>query len=76
MSSADDMVTMDTSALLVLLNTIRLTAVGHNVVQFTKVEPHGDLPRSLGTGVAVTLGQVMLSADTDTDFDTYQSALW
>ena len=68
---ADDYVAMDTSVTMVVLQTVRLAIVGHNLFPFTDMDPHGDLPRSLGTGVSTTLGQVLLGFDTDTDFDTY-----
>ena len=71
--TADDYVTMDASAMIVVLQTIRIAVVGHNAFQFSDTDPKGDTPRSLGTGVSATLGQFLIGFDTDTDFDTYQS---
>ena len=71
--TADDYVTMDASVMLVVLQTIRLTVVGHNAFQFSDTDPQGDTPRSLGTGVSASFGQFLIGFDTDTDFDTYQS---
>ena len=72
---ADDFVAMDTSVTLVVLQTVRLAVVGHNLFPFTDMDPKGDMPRSLGTGVAANFGQFLLEFDTDTDFDTYSKPI-
>ena len=70
---ADDYVTMDASALLVVQRMIRIAVVGHNAVAFTDRDPQADIPTSLGTGVSFMYGNFLVGFDTDTDFDTYKS---
>ena len=68
---AFDALTADLSMLVMLLQTLRIGVVGHNLFELTENPSRGDLPRSLGTGISASAAQFLISFDTDTDFDSY-----
>ena len=69
---AFDALTADLSMLVMVLQTLRIGVVGHNLFELTENPSRADMPRSLGTGVSASAAQFLVSFDTDTDFDSYE----
>lgn len=64
---ADDYLTMDVGALLVLSNLVRIGIVGQNLIPSDR---GAGLPTTIGTGLAATYGGFLVAFDTAIDLDT------